>query len=134
MARAAHEIPTHLHVEDRPFWGLTAHQLAVLLAGLVASYGLWLQWPALPMALRAGLAATGALLTLAVALLRPGGRRLEEWAMAALRYLARPRVACWRVSELGAAPMRGEEGGWRPWTPRSTWAVVPDGQAEEGQA
>lgn len=134
MAYKSHEIPTHLHVEDRPFWGLTARQLAVLLSGLVASYGLWLQWPALPMDLRSGLAAIGALLTLALALLRPGGRRPEEWAMVALRYLTRPRVACWRTTEPGGTRWRAAEGGWRTWTPRSTWAVISDLQDEEGRA
>ena len=48
VAPQRHEIPTHLDVEDRAFYGLTARQVMWLTVGCAGGYGLWAQWPDLP--------------------------------------------------------------------------------------
>ena len=88
-----HEIPTHLNVEDKAFYGLTARQVMLLIAGASSGYGLWNQWPDLPMALRIALAVSCLVLAAAIAFVRPYGRGLEEWAFVALHYLTLPKTS-----------------------------------------
>ncbi len=93
-----YEIPTHLNVEDKAFAGLTMRQLLTAAVGLALSYGAASE-PALPMPVR--LVAAGVIL-LAVALLalwRPAGRPLEDWAFVLLRFWAIPRISVWRPRE-----------------------------------
>ena len=73
MPDTSHEIPTHLQVEDKPLLGLSARQLAYLLAGASAAYALWQQGAGLPPGPRAALAAACLLVAATVALLRPLG-------------------------------------------------------------
>ena len=56
-----HELPTHLGVEDHILGNLSMRQLLLLLSGLAAAYAAWTQLPALPLAVRATLAAIWAL-------------------------------------------------------------------------
>src|ERR687886_139226 len=119
-----HEIPTHLNVEDTVLLGLTARQLGTLMACAALGYRLWIQWPALPVSARIALAATCLLVGLVLALVRPGGRPLEQWAVAGLAYLAAPRRTTWAV----ASPSLGDwrpagASGWVELTPSVTWST-----------
>jgi hypothetical protein len=106
-----HEIPTHLEVEDKILGTLTVRQLLFLAVGLSLSYGLWgllHQLAAspdrhLPLVAQLALAALPALCTLVLALVQPGGRPLEEWLLAIMRYAGQPKVCVWR-------PLPDEEG------------------------
>jgi hypothetical protein len=126
MAPQRHEIPTHLTVEDRAFYGLTARQLMWLTVGCAGGYGLWTQWPDLPAGIRLALA--GVCLTLAVvlALVRPHGRGLEEWAFVALHYAALPKVSAWRPREPELAVWRPAGQRWAALTPRLRWQPAPE--------
>jgi len=124
MARPSqrHEIPTHLNVEDRAIYGLSVRQLTYLVAGTSGGYGLWTSWPDLPDEVRGAAAALCLLLAAAFALVRPGGRGLEEWFFAALRYLATPKRALWLVPEPVAVDWRPAVAAWAELTPRAGWA------------
>lgn len=117
-----HELPTHLSVEDRVLGGCSMRQLLVLLSGLAGTYALWFQLPAWPLALRALLAAAGLLATMAVALVRPGGRNLAAWTLALLRYAALPKRSVWRPQILENRLDGDAEEHWVPLTPRLAWA------------
>ena len=94
-----HEIPTHLSVEDKAFAGLTMRQLMTAAVGLGLAYGA-VSEPPFPLPLR--LIAAGLVLA-AVALLalwRPAGRPLEDWAFVLLRYWAVPRIVVWRPRDV----------------------------------
>ena len=115
-ARARHELPTHLQVEDRLIAGLTVRQTLLLSAGLSVSYSLWRHLAGLQLNIQSALspahmAGLTALLALAVrlalaalpagafalvALARPADRPLEEWIVILLRYLALPKTFIWR--------------------------------------
>lgn len=102
-----HEIPTHLDVADRAFAGLTVRQLLTLAAGLALAYGAASDLP-LPLVPRLTLSAGALIVTVLLAVWRPGGRPDEEWAFVLLRYASIPRVAVWRPRErdLEEAPLR----------------------------
>ena len=119
MARR-HEIPTHLNVEDRAILGLTVRQLTVLTVGLSSGYALWSGWPELATGARAGLALACVLVGAALALVRPRGRGLEEWAFVALHYLATPKASTWR-------PREPDPAAWRP--ARAAWIIPPINRA-----
>ncbi|HEY8691615.1 MAG TPA: PrgI family protein, partial [Chloroflexota bacterium] len=107
MAIQRHEIPTHLNVEDRAFFGLSVRQFTDLIAGLAGTYSLWHQAASWPAALRLAVTSLSLLIALAMALLKPGGRRLEQWLLVWLHYLFTPRRATWR-------PRRPDPREWRP--------------------
>ncbi len=94
-----HEIPTHLNVEDKAFAGLTMRQLMTAAVGLGLAYAA-VSEPPVPLPLR--LVAAGLVLAAValVALWRPAGRPLEDWAFVLLRYWAVPRIAVWRPREV----------------------------------
>lgn len=121
MAITRHEIPTHLNVEDRAFYGLTVRQVTYLTVGAASGYGLWNQWNALPMGLRLVLAASCVLLAVAVTLVRPHGRGLEEWAFVVLHYAAVPKVCTWRPCEPDPARWCPSGGRWEAFAPRLAW-------------
>lgn len=115
-----HEIPTHLNVEDRAFYGLSVRQVMYLTGGFSLGYGLWNQWgDALP-ALRLALALACAIVAVTLAIVRPGGRGFEEWAFIVLRYLTIPRRSVWRPSEPGTTG-RAADGRWVDLAPRPHW-------------
>ena len=96
MAQSRHEIPTHLNVEDKAFYGLSARQVMYLTVGFSSSYGLWNTLPDLALGLKLALVLACLLTALILALVRPYGRGLEDWGFVALRRTpettpARPR-------------------------------------------
>ena len=125
MARQRHEIPTHLNVEDKAFFGLSVRQVLYLVSGLSASYAIWNQWPDLPVGLRLGLALANLLVTLAFALIRPGRRGLEEWAFVVLHYVAIPKASVWRPRDPSPADWRPTKAAWEELAPRLSWPEEP---------
>ncbi|MBV9279174.1 MAG: PrgI family protein [Chloroflexi bacterium] len=121
MSHSRHEIPTHLDVEDRAFYGLTIRQVMYLTVGGSCAYALWTQWPALPLVLRGAMVAPIVILALVFALVRPAGRGLDEWAFVALHHLGTPKVSTWRPREpdLSAWDMPGSE--WEELKPQLAW-------------
>ena len=111
-----HEIPTHLNVEDKAFAGLTMRQLMTAAVGLGLAYAA-VSEPPVPLPLR--LIAAGLVLAAValVALWRPAGRPLEDWAFVLLRYWAVPRIAVWRPREV---PVQADD------TAASYEVVVPE--------
>jgi len=121
-AEARHELPTHLHVEDRLIAGLTVRQTLMVSAGISLGYSLWQQLAGLQLGIQALLAqvagqqtshvlGVATLLSLLVrvtlaalpagafallALARPADRPLEEWLVIALRYATLPKTLVWR--------------------------------------
>lgn len=101
------EIPTHLEVEDRILFGLTLRQGIIALVGLSIGYMVFAQsgqfpWPTTnwgghpPLALRIVVASIPPLLALAIAVIQPMGRPLEEWVFALMRYASLPKRCVWR--------------------------------------
>ncbi len=121
MAHRRHEIPTHLNVEDKAFYGLSARQTMYLMIGISGSYGLWNQWSDIPTGLRLVLALGCLVIAAAVALLRIQGRALEEWLFMILHYAAVPKVAVWRRSEPDSEQVWPSALGWEELTPRVNW-------------
>ncbi len=97
-----HEIPTHLNVEDKAFAGLTMRQLMTAAVGLGLAYGVASELP-LPMPIRLAAAAIVMIAVGVMAVWRPAGRPMEDWAFVLLRYWAVPRVAVWRPREAVAS-------------------------------
>ena len=132
MAASHHEVPTHLDVEDRVVFGLTVRQFLYLLVGSSASYALWDQLGGTPLVARVGCIGVCLMTTLAFALLRWGGRPLEEWIVAGLIYLATPRTTTWRPREPVPSDWRPAGARWQELTPNLVWAA--DGvEAEDGE-
>jgi hypothetical protein len=50
-----HEVPNHLNVQDTLFLGLTARQVATLMAFASSAYGVWDQLPTAPVPVRGAL-------------------------------------------------------------------------------
>lgn len=126
MSFERHEIPTHLGVEDKAFLGLSIRQAMYLILGASASYGVETQANWLPAAPRLALACLIGLLALAVALVRPGGRGLDEWGLILLRFAALPRRATWRVGEPDPADWRAPKDRWTELELRSTAIDLPE--------
>ena len=120
MSQQRHEIPTHLNVEDKAFFGLAVRQVMVLTVGLSAGYGLWTGWPELPVALRTALALLGLSLAAILALVRPHGRGLEDWLFVVLHYHRTPRIAVWRPREPVEDTGSGEDA-WAASAPALAW-------------
>ena len=116
-----HEIPTHLNVEDTVVLGLSIRQFAYLVVGLAGGYGLWQQWPDLVLGLRIVPAGLWLLVAVIVALVRPHGRGLEEWAFVALHYAAMPKRAVWRVPEPEHSSRVASSDGWAELVPDLNW-------------
>jgi hypothetical protein len=125
MTTRRHEIPTHLNVEDRAFYGLSARQIMYLTVGATLSYGLWNQTSELLFAARIALAALCLAIATTLALVRPGGRGLEEWAFVALRYVSVPRSSVWRPCEPDLTSLRLGPEDWQELTPRVAWTPEP---------
>jgi len=106
-----HEVPTHLHVEDRVFFGfMTVRHVLVLAGGCFFAMGAVLSPPLpLPEFLRYLCAVIIGAATLAVAFVEPDGRKMEEWLLAFVRYQLTPRIAVWRPC--GDESGEGEEAG-----------------------
>lgn len=108
-------------MEDKAFYGLSARQFTFLMAGLASAYGLWQQWPDLPLSVRLSLAGGCLLLTAALTLIRPHGRGLEEWAFVVLHYLMLPKVAVWRPAPPAPDLRARAAGEWEEFAPCLSW-------------
>jgi hypothetical protein len=117
-----HEVPTHLNVEDKVVFGLTVRQFLYLLVGSSTCYALWDQAAALGELVRYAAVAMSALTTLALALVRPADRALEEWLAAALVYACSTRKATWRPREPSTEDWRPAGISWQELTPSLAWA------------
>lgn len=131
MSGKRHEIPTHLNVEDKAFYGLSVRQVMFLTIGFAGGYGLWNQWPDLALAVRAALALSCCALAAAIALVRPHGRGLEEWAFVALHYLAVPKASIWRVREPDLNAWQPLTPRWAELAPHVTWSPAEDQRDRE---
>jgi hypothetical protein len=125
VATLRHEVPTHLNVEDRALFGLSVRQLALLLAGCAAAYAAYDGLPDAAIGPRLALAAVVLLAAAALALVRPGGRGLELWAFALIRYAASPRRRVWRVPEPDPERWLPRPPAWAELSPRLAWREVP---------
>ena len=126
MSAHHHEVPTHLDVEDKLLFGLTVRQFLYLVVGSSAAYAIWEQLSAMPTGVRVAAAAACVMLTLAFALLRPAGRPLEEWLVAALFYAATPHRTTWRPAEPDATSWRPANAAWHELVPSPVWAEGAD--------
>ena len=127
MTSVHHEVPTHLNVEDKVLFGLTVRQFLYVLVGSSASYALWQQTLQLSDGPRTLLVGMCVVLTLAFALVRPAGRALEEWLVAAWLFAASPRRATWQSPEPVSADWRPAGGTWQELSPSLAWAEDDDG-------
>jgi hypothetical protein len=117
-----HQIPTHLNVEDKLLFGLTARQFLTILIGVSLAYSAWNQ-PAAPASLHLPLAAACLALTFVLALVRPGDRPIEQWALVALIYIARPRASSWSRPEPEPSDWQAPaDEGWAEAAPDLAWA------------
>ncbi len=126
MRSGQHEIPTHLNVEDKLLFGLTARQFLYVLVGSSMAYAVWDQAATAPSALRISITAACMLVGAALALVRPFGRSLEEWLLAGLIFVSRPRRTIWLPREPEAADWRPALGGWQELSPSLIWAEDDD--------
>lgn len=122
MLNRQHEIPTHLNVEDKLVFGLTARQFLYLLIGGSLAVALWEQLASAPSALRMAVAALCLVAGAAIALVRPFDRAAEEWLLVAAVYLTRPRRAVWQPLEPSPADWRPPLAGWQELAPSLIWA------------
>ena len=122
-----HEVPTHLNVEDKVVFGLTVRQFLYMLVGTSTSYTLWQQAVMLNEPLRIAVVALSILNTLAFALVRPAGRPLEEWMVAALVFVVTPRQATWQVREPDPLHWRPTRARWEELVPDLSWAEDESG-------
>jgi len=122
MTTRQHEIPTHLNVEDKLVFGLTARQFLYVLVGCTLAYAVWDQASMAPSALRVSVTAACLLASTVIALFRPLGRPLEGWILAALVYCSTPRRCTWQPREPEAADWRPTLAGWQELTPNLIWA------------
>jgi len=127
-----HEIPTHLNVEDKAFAGLTMRQLMTAAVGLGLAYGMASE-PPLPMAVRFTVAGVVLVLVALLALWRPAGRPLEDWAFVLLRYWAVPHVAVWRPRRVDI-DQEGTKPSYEVVVPEPAWARGPTKTREEAHA
>ena len=125
MARQRHEIPTHLNVEDKAFFGLSVRQLMEVIVGLSTSYWLWNQWPELAPSVRLGLAGACLVVTAALALVRPAGRALEEWVFVVLHYAVTPKSSVWCPCALDELASQASAADWAEIAPQLGWREVP---------
>ena len=116
-----YEVPTHLNVSDTIVFGLGAHQLVRLAAGGSLAYVVWDQASALAPELRAAIAGLLVAAGLACALLQPGGRPLDRWALAAVLYLATPRHFAWRHAPSAHQVSVGDGSDWARSVPELNW-------------
>src|SRR5215216_6170858 len=123
MPRLHHEVPTHLNVEDKVLLGLTVRQFLHVLMGSSASYAVWQQCAALSEPLRVAAVTLSVGVTLAFALLRPAGRPLEEWTVAALVFVGTPRRATWQPLEPAVSDWRPNGARWQELAPDLVWAA-----------
>jgi hypothetical protein len=121
---ARHEIPTHLDVQDRILGRLTTRDALFLIVGAAAAYALGTE-RSLSLDVRVPLGAIAAIASAALALVRVGGRPLDDWLGSLVAYLFTPRRATWRPrSPIRDATTPHESGGWRHRATAPRWSGV----------
>jgi len=129
-----HEVPNHLNVEDTLFLGLTARQVATLMAFASPAYGIWDQLTDAPVAVRGALAVLVLLVGIAFTLVQPGKRPLDEWAFAVFAYVVTPRRLRWSRPEPDPREWcLSTASGWVDLAPRLGWGGVAEVDDEEGR-
>jgi len=124
-----YEVPTHLNVSDTIVFGLGAHQLVRLAAGGSLAYLVWDQANAFAPEVRALLACLLIAAGAACALLQPGGRPLDRWAVAGLLYLATPRRYAWRRVQAMSRVAARDGSDWATSSPELDWVDRPNADA-----
>ena len=120
-----YEVPTHLNVIDTIVFGLGAHQLVRIAAGGSLGYLVWDQASALAPELRTAVAGLLVAAGLTCALLQPGGRPLDRWALAGLLYLVTPRRYVWRRALATSSVALRDGSGWAESSPELDWGDEP---------
>ena len=89
-----HDVPTHLEVTDKLVFGLTAGQTLFSAAAIFVGYSLWkrLLLLGVPLPGSLALAVLASLSLIALSLIRPEERSLDQWCFIFLRYLLQPKV------------------------------------------
>ncbi len=129
MART-HEVPNHLNVQDTLFLGLSARQVATLMAFASTAYGMWDQLPMLPLVGRGSLAALVLLAGVAFTLIQPAGRPLDDWAFAVFAYVVTPKRLRWCRPEVDPQEWCiGYASGWVELEPNLGWGI-PDSRRD----
>jgi len=103
-------------------FGLTMRQFLYVLVGCSTAYGLWEQAIDAPSALRVAVSVSCVLIAVALALLCPLGRPLEEWLLAGVLYAASPRCSRWQPREPDLADWRPAGAAWQELAPDLAWA------------
>ena len=127
-----YHFPARLSVEDQllsigPF-SLTLRQGFVLTIGACLAANLWrwsaalAEWQESGLLLRICLTALPVLLAIAWAVIRPGGRYLEDWSVILLRYLSQPRQYRW--ASMYAPPSMGDHAPQQHATTKATTEEV----------
>ena len=118
-----YEVPTHLNVSDTIVFGLGAHQLVRVAAGGSLAYLVWDQASALPPEVRAVVACLLIVASAACALIQPGGRPLDRWALAGLLYVVAPRRYAWRRAAAMSRVTARDGSDWASSSPELDWAA-----------
>ncbi len=130
-----YELPTHLQVEDVLIAGLTARQLVRLMVGASLAYGLWDQTAALPMLVRLSATVVLAFAGLLLALIRPAGRPLDQWLLAALLFAVSPHKQLWRRTPAEFLRLRATRTqGWAELAPRPDWIDSGDEESVDANS
>ena len=128
-----YELPTHLQVEDVLIAGLTARQLVRLMVAASLAYGLWDQTATFPVFIRLSATVVLAFAGLLLALIRPAGRPLDQWLIAALLYAVSPHKQLWRRTAPEFLCLRASRTqGWAELAPRPDW--IDSGDEESADA
>lgn len=96
-----HEVPTHLEIEDKPFFGLTMPQFVTLFVGLAVAailYNYALGW--LPLGARLVISGLVGLAVLLSVFIRPGGLSLSEWLLERIQFHFGVHLAVFGVREI----------------------------------
>jgi hypothetical protein len=108
-------------VEDKLIAGLSTRQLLRLLIGASLAYGVWDQLPWLAQEIRLASAVLAAAIGVVFALLKPHGRTLDSWLMAALLFIALPRQLVWRPGVTQQHRAQPDQADWSELELRPEW-------------
>ena len=104
-----------------PAW-LTARQIVRVAVGASLAYEVWDVSSPFPSGLRLALTACLVVSGLLLALLRPGGRPLDQWVLAFMVFVVIPRRRVWRASTPSAASMAPKPPSRSSLARRCSWA------------
>jgi len=116
-----YELPTHLGVQDQLIGSLTAPQLLKIAIGASFGYVLWDQLRWMPEVLRLILAVSVTVVGVVFAVVRPGGRALDQWLVALLVHRLSPRRLAWRPGAAWSDHERRDRTDWAELELRPDW-------------